>query len=411
MQLLIPLEKIKPNPWQTRIVAPDRETIESLAEDIMENTMLQVPIGRALVDEGRTVIEPSANMLEAYADLTVELAFGHNRLAAYRFNYNFTGHAQSWSRMPVEVRNIGHQTMAILSWSENEKRRDVSAYERALAIKKRMDDFGWSQDIIAARLAISRPAVSNSLRLLKLPDELKADLQKGAISERQAMALLPLYEIDSEIVAQQDLGFAISFIVQLAREGNSSDVLRTHVTNLQNNFKQTLQPELVIEKPEEQPLAINPQPTAVEEEPQDIVIERPAEAPFVDIQVKTFETPEPELQPVMQEAHHEGHKEHEESQAKAVEKKPAPVKQPKAVQPAPVEPAKALTWEDSTMVLTITFMPAPTDPAIARHAIISLRANNGTPIIRMSTQDQLGIDAPIFGEMMGELRKQFEVVQ
>ena len=77
---------------------------------------------------------------------------------------------------------------------------------------------------------------------------------------------------------------------------------------------------------------------------------------------------------------------------------PAPVEQPK--------PEEKLDWAQSTLVLTVTYLPE-TDPAVQRKVMLGLRANNGLPIMRMSFSGEIGIDAPIFGEMFNELKQQF----
>ncbi|MCP4591727.1 MAG: hypothetical protein GY842_13385, partial [bacterium] len=67
--------------------------------------------------------------------------------------------------------------------------------EEASAIRRMMDTFGWTQRCTAERLGLSRPAVSNKLRLLRLPDEAREQVGRGTLSERQALALLPVLEL------------------------------------------------------------------------------------------------------------------------------------------------------------------------------------------------------------------------
>ena len=213
MQFSIPLEKIQANPWQTKIKEPDPDYIRGLAEDIYRNTMLQIPLGRALIYDQAVTL--SQETLESKEGLAVQLAFGHSRLAAYRLNNE--EHGEGWGRMPVEIQRLTDEQMAILAWSENEFRRELSPLERALAIRSRIDSFHWSQEMAAEKLGISRPVVANALRLLKLPNGLKADLQSGAIRERQALALLPLYEVVTELAGYHDFSFTVDVITGMAR--------------------------------------------------------------------------------------------------------------------------------------------------------------------------------------------------
>jgi len=211
----IVLKDIESNPWQTRVGEPDEEYIKSLAYDIATNGLLQVPLGRRVGEQ-------------------LQLAFGHNRLAAYKIladEDSQQDEKEGYDVMPVELRELTDAEMAQAAWSENEKRRDVSSIEKALAVQKRIEDFGWSQADAANNLGVDRSTVSNLLRLLKLPDDLRANIGKGEISERQAMALLPLFE-----APEHRDNYSMSYyyanpekIIQYANDGESSDKLRGRV--------------------------------------------------------------------------------------------------------------------------------------------------------------------------------------
>lgn len=212
----ISLEDIQPNPWQTRQGEPDEEYIKNLAYDIATNGLLQTPLGRKVGER-------------------VQLAFGHNRLAAYKLlasDDSQQDEKEGYDVMPVDLRELTDAEMAQAAWSENEKRRDVSAIEKALAVQKRIEDFGWSQADAANNLGVDRSTVSNLLRLLKLPDDLRANIGRGEISERQAMALLPLFEAPEH----NHFNYASYYysgnpeqIVEFAITGESSDKLRGRV--------------------------------------------------------------------------------------------------------------------------------------------------------------------------------------
>src|SRR3990172_7368145 len=115
------LENIESNPWQGRIGELNTEYIEELARDIAGNGLLQTPVGREI-------------------DNSVQLAFGHNRLAAFRWlSENTSGNLPSglagdFSKMPVDVRELSDEQMGSLAWSENERRRDLNPIERARAV-------------------------------------------------------------------------------------------------------------------------------------------------------------------------------------------------------------------------------------------------------------------------------------
>jgi ParB/RepB/Spo0J family partition protein len=215
------LNDIENNPWQTRVGNPDPEYIKALALDIAKNGLLQIPIGRYVYHDPNPTT-------------TTQLAFGHNRLAAYEWLYDLRNNSDipgDFSSMPVDLRELTDQQMADYAWSENAQRRDVTAIERALAIQKRMESFGWSQADVAGQLGLDRSTVSNLLRLLKLPDDLRANISKGEISERQAMALLPLYEAPEHDhgSAYNYYGISLERIIDYAKTGESSDKLRGRV--------------------------------------------------------------------------------------------------------------------------------------------------------------------------------------
>jgi ParB/RepB/Spo0J family partition protein len=202
MILHIPLDRITSNPWQTRQGDPDPDYIKALALDIAANGLLQTPVGRIAGNPVQIASESYMGSYVQQPDVVIQLAFGHNRLAAYRWlqdvqpTSNLEG---DWSVMPVDLRQLTDQQMADFAWSENEKRRDHTPIERALAIQKRMADFGWTQAEIAEHLGISRPSVSNALRLLKLPENVAAALADGRISERIGLAIVGYFDLPDAI--------------------------------------------------------------------------------------------------------------------------------------------------------------------------------------------------------------------
>lgn len=233
--LLIPLSHINANPWQTRSVSSAPEYIKDLALDIAANGLLQTPIGRFAGEIGEGELEGAP----------VQLAFGHNRLAAYRWLYDIRDNSDiqgDWSQMPVDVRVLSDEQMADMAWAENDKRRDCTPLDRANAIRKRMEDFGWNQKEVAEHLRVSAPVVSNALRLLNLPADILQHVSAGRISERSALALLTLYELPESIRkgAESDYYERPSIIISQAISGESADSIRDHVANLVKNYAKDL---------------------------------------------------------------------------------------------------------------------------------------------------------------------------
>lgn len=251
----IPLDRIVHNPWQTRQGAPDPEYIKSLALDIAANTLLQYPVGRLIrsfnppINSPQEEIENSGGAiayLKDNPDVFIQLAFGHNRLAAYQWLHETENGepALQWDTMPVDLRELTDEQMAIMAWSENEKRRDHTPIERARAIEKRMQDFGWTQAQVADQLGISRPVVSNTLRLLKLPEDVLAVMAGGDMPERTAVALVSLFDLPESLrqAAETHYRFQPSKTVREALAGNmTSDMVRETVEGICEYYGKKLQ--------------------------------------------------------------------------------------------------------------------------------------------------------------------------
>lgn len=172
--ILIDLAEIVDNPFQPRL-AYDEERIATIAASIKEHGLLQAPLGRRVARD------------------RYELAFGHSRLRA--FVQLAEQDSARFGRMPLVVRDLDDQAMALHAWIENKDRADLTAYEEAKAIERYTTAFGWTQQAAADKLQLDRSTVANKLRLLKLPAAALDQLRTGNLSERQALALLPLAEL------------------------------------------------------------------------------------------------------------------------------------------------------------------------------------------------------------------------
>jgi ParB/RepB/Spo0J family partition protein len=180
--LLVDLAEIVDNPFQPRLDYDD-ERVTAIAKSIRESGLLQVPLARRVATD------------------RYELAFGHTRLRA--FAQLAKKDAARFGRMPLIVREMTDETMALHAWTENKDRKDLTAYEEARAIERYTTVFGWSTQQAAAKLHLDRSTVANKLRLLKLPQAAIEQLRRGALSERQAQALLPLAELPESLAKEQ----------------------------------------------------------------------------------------------------------------------------------------------------------------------------------------------------------------
>ena len=205
MNPMIFLDRIDDNPYQTRTTY-DEAAIADLAADIAQRSLLQTPVGR-LVDEAGQVLDPTSYtepgaLVEVFSGpqgQRVQLAFGHRRLRAFRLlvaNKTKGG----WGALPVELRRLSDEQMALYAWSENAQHKELTPIEEATAIQRMIDRFGWTQEQVAAKLGLSRPTITNKLRLLGAPQPVRDALANGTLSARQAGALLPLGEMPQELL-------------------------------------------------------------------------------------------------------------------------------------------------------------------------------------------------------------------
>src|SRR3990167_8218906 len=95
-------------------------------------------------------------------------------------------------KVPVIIKETTPQGMLEMAIIENVQRVDLNPLERAQAFKRLIDEFGFSTGEIAVRIGKSAPYVSNSLRLLSIPDVLKDALTSGATTEGHVRALASL---------------------------------------------------------------------------------------------------------------------------------------------------------------------------------------------------------------------------
>lgn len=162
--LLIPNELITPNPNQPRQVFDQGELV-NLAISIRMNGILQ-PITVRQTEKG------------------YELVSGERRLRASRI--------AGMTTVPCIVIDANSLKSAVFSLIENLQRQNLGYFEEAVAIEKLMHDFSLSQEEVARRLGKAPSTVSNKLRLLSLPEEIKRLILENGLSERHARALLKL---------------------------------------------------------------------------------------------------------------------------------------------------------------------------------------------------------------------------
>ncbi len=162
--LEVPLDAIDPNPDQPRAVV-EQEALESLAASVRATGVLQ------------PVVVAPADVAGRH-----QLIAGERRWRAARL--------AGLERVPAIVREVDARERLELALVENLVREDLSPIDVAQACASLIEDFGQSHGELAGRLGRSRPAVSNLVRLLELPDGVQALVADGTLSEGHGRAIL-----------------------------------------------------------------------------------------------------------------------------------------------------------------------------------------------------------------------------
>lgn len=173
----IPLGRIRPNPQQPRH-SFDEEGLAELAASIRSCGILQ-PLTVRRAGEG------------------YELVAGERRLRAARI--------AGLREVPCLVAQVGEEDSALLALMENLQRRDLDCWEEAQAIARLISRYGLSQEEAARRLGRAQPTVANKLRLLRLPEDVRALLRENSLTERHARALLRLQDPEVQRRAAGDM--------------------------------------------------------------------------------------------------------------------------------------------------------------------------------------------------------------
>ena len=162
----IAVEKIDPNPRQPRKTF-DPDQLEELAASIQQHGIIQ-PL----------ILIPGDDNVRYF------LVAGERRLRAAKLS--------GLAEVPAIVRTASEQEQLEFAIIENVQREDLNPLERAQAYQSLLDSFSLTHEDIARRVGKSRVSVTNSLRLLNLPEPAQEALSKGEISEGHARALLGL---------------------------------------------------------------------------------------------------------------------------------------------------------------------------------------------------------------------------
>jgi ParB family transcriptional regulator, chromosome partitioning protein len=161
---MCPVERVHPQPGQPRKYFDDEE-LTSLVESVKEQGIIQPVLVRRR-DQG-----------DGY-----ELIAGERRWRAAQL--------AGFKELPVVVKEADPTAAFEMALVENIQRQDLNPIEEAEAIRRLIDEHGYTQDEAATRIGRNRVTVTNCLRLLGLPPEIRAMVIEGELSEGHARALL-----------------------------------------------------------------------------------------------------------------------------------------------------------------------------------------------------------------------------
>jgi ParB family chromosome partitioning protein len=177
----VPINQIYPNPRQPRTVF-DETALNELIASIKSIGILQPPVVRKV------------------SESKYELVMGERRFRAAK--------AAGLTSIPVIIRQTPDNELLRDALIENIHRSQLNPLEEGAAYAQLLSDFGCTHDELALKLGRSRPLISNTIRLLNLPDAVQRKVAAGVISAGHARALLGLTEaadiekLASRIVAE-----------------------------------------------------------------------------------------------------------------------------------------------------------------------------------------------------------------
>lgn len=181
--VMLKISEIEPNRSQPRKDF-DENSLSDLAQSISQHGLLQPLLVRPLPIGGYQIVA------------------GERRYRACRM--------AGLTEVPVTIRELSDTETMELALIENLQREDLSPIEEALGYKALIDEHGFSQEEVATSVGKSRPAIANSLRILKLPDSVLEYVKQDKISVGHARALLMLDNEEdmlelAELIYKKDL--------------------------------------------------------------------------------------------------------------------------------------------------------------------------------------------------------------
>lgn len=176
--IVLKISDIEPNRLQPRQNF-DESSLADLAQSITQHGLLQPLLVRPLPMGGYQIVA------------------GERRYRACRM--------AGLTEVPVTIRELTDTQVMELALIENLQREDLTPIEEANGYKALIDEYGFTQEEVATSVGKSRPAITNALRVLKLPESILEYLQDGRISAGHAKALLMLETEEEMLVMAEEI--------------------------------------------------------------------------------------------------------------------------------------------------------------------------------------------------------------
>jgi ParB family transcriptional regulator, chromosome partitioning protein len=193
----IPLALIEPNPFQPRR-AFSQERLKELADSIRSTGLVQPVLVRKVGER-------------------YQLVAGERRWRAASM--------AAVETVPALVRDLSDQESLELALTENVLREDLSSIEAAHAYQSMRDKFGLSHEDIAARLGLDRTTITNTVRLLKLPQQIQEMIDNKQLTSGHARALLACPNMEAQLQLAQRIakeGLSVRQAEKLASKNDDS---------------------------------------------------------------------------------------------------------------------------------------------------------------------------------------------
>ncbi len=217
------LDLIEANPSQPRTEF-DEDALSELAESIKNFGIIQ-PVTLRKLDNGR-----------------YQIISGERRCRASQM--------AGLENIPAYIRTADDQQMLEMALVENIQRKDLDPIEIAISFQRMIDECNYTQENIGERVGKQRSTVTNYLRLLKLPDEIKLGLRKNMLTMGHAKALMSIEDAsDQAFVFERIINEKLSVreveeIAQEMKEGSSREQKKKNVRKTKDNTYSELEAKL-----------------------------------------------------------------------------------------------------------------------------------------------------------------------